>query len=263
MDQVENLPLPIEKIAAGFADPSGLIESMPKVWNSDAVQRRIKGGTSPETRFLFDKANAKPSSFDGLAHASMLPVLYSDSAFTSISSAIVFKTNYDEAIGEGMTMTQETMHAVVSAFIAWLESKPLVNALLLLMLLDIFSGICVAVAQSNLSSTISWKGMMKKVMTLLVLGMAMVIEPFAGGLPVPLANCVALCFICTEGISILENAALMGIPLPAGLVAVVEKMREPANPHISPGSAEVKVEVKTTSTEPQPNAKASTSKIEK
>lgn len=149
-------------------------------------------------------------------------------------------------------MSPETMNQIIQAFIAWLERCPMVNTLLILMLLDVISGICVAVLQQNLSSTISWRGMMKKVLTLLVLGVAMTIQPFATGLPIPLGNGVAFCFICTEAISVLENAALAGVKLPQPLLAVLSRLSEPGNSRLPAGSTEVKVEV--TSSSPESSA---------
>lgn len=153
-------------------------------------------------------------------------------------------------------MTYVQMQETVTAFLLWLEQKPMVNALLLLMLMDIASGLCMAVVQKNLCSTISWRGMMKKVLTLLALGVAMVIEPFVSA---PLAAMVAFCFICTEALSILENAAKAGVKLPVGLIDALSKINESSTP--KPGHAEVKIEVSSNPTDPNKEAKTTSQKI--
>lgn len=119
-------------------------------------------------------------------------------------------------------------HPALVHALFWLEGQPTVSALLIMMLLDVFSGLCAAVVTKSVSSSISWRGMMKKVLTLLVLAMAMVLDPFANGLPI--SKLVSICFIVTEGISILENAAVAGVPLPPQLMDLLLKMRADSKP---------------------------------
>jgi toxin secretion/phage lysis holin len=89
--------------------------------------------------------------------------------------------------------------------------------------LDIASGWLVAIAKHQLNSTTSFAGMCKKAMILLLTAVGIILEPFANGLP--LSTLIATGFIAMEGLSIVENAAALGIWIPAPLLDVLEKMQ--------------------------------------
>lgn len=101
---------------------------------------------------------------------------------------------------------------------------PLVSTLLVLMVLDIFAGVLVAVNKRTLNSSISFKGMTKKTFIIILVGLAMLLEPFSSG--TPLGKLVSLFYIVMEAISILENAGALGVPIPRALKEVLQKLRE-------------------------------------
>lgn len=106
----------------------------------------------------------------------------------------------------------------------WLAEHPIVGLLMLLMVLDVASGVIAAVVTRRLSSSASWRGMAKKGLTFILIGTAVGIEPFAAGVPVVTLTAGFYCF--TEGLSILENAAEAGLPVPDALRQVLEKFGE-------------------------------------
>lgn len=123
-------------------------------------------------------------------------------------------------------MTYAELQHFIGLLQQLVDRYPIVSALLVMMLLDIFSGFAVAIGTKTVSSTISWRGMCKKSITLTVVGAAAVLTPFANGLP--LHKLVAICFIVSEFLSIAENAGLLGVPLPAILTDTLEKLRADA-----------------------------------
>lgn len=92
------------------------------------------------------------------------------------------------------------------------------------MVMDIFCGILLSIVKKTLSSAISWRGMSKKSMVLIMVGLGSVLEPFTQG--IPLSRLVGIFYICTEALSILENAAAAGVPLPAVLVDMLAKLKD-------------------------------------
>lgn len=100
------------QIIDAFSDPGKLAESMPKVWNSDSVQRRLMGGMNPEMQFLFRRAAAKPGLGAVIAHASTAPINFMDAVFTTIGSAAVYKSAYEEAKAAGANDTIAEKHAL-------------------------------------------------------------------------------------------------------------------------------------------------------
>lgn len=103
---------------------------------------------------------------------------------------------------------------------------PWVGLLLLMMTLDIISGIIAAVIERKLSSKIGYRGMMRKALCLIVVGVAAILEQglmltlpesIRGDIAIPLAKLTAGFFFINETLSVLENARRSGVPLPAFL----------------------------------------------
>ena len=104
------------------------------------------------------------------------------------------------------------------------EKFPMIYTLLILIFLDILGGFTIAFMAKQANSSASFRGMCKKAYIVLIVGMCKAIEPYTYGLP--MANIVALYFCAVECLSILENAALLGIPLPPVLVETLTKLRD-------------------------------------
>jgi len=113
---------------------------------------------------------------------------------------------------------------VVAASLAglWAAMNPLVQALIVLMVLDIATGVLSGYVAKKLSSDVSLRGVTKKALILLVIGAAAVLAPHAGG--IPLVEVVAGFYVCHEGLSILENLAEAGLPIPDALKNALAKV---------------------------------------
>jgi len=92
------------------------------------------------------------------------------------------------------------------------------------MLIDVMVGIFLSIAKQTLSSTVSWRGMSKKAIMLLIIGTVGVLQPFMPAIPI--LNLVSAFYTLTEALSILENAAAAGVPLPSGLVDTLVKLKD-------------------------------------
>lgn len=100
----------------------------------------------------------------------------------------------------------------------------LIMALLILMILDYITGIIKGIYNRELSSEIGFKGLLKKVLILIVVAVAVIIEQHMG-IPA-VREIVIMFFAVNEGISILENASLMGLPLPPKLKETLLQLRD-------------------------------------
>ena len=105
--QLENtirfgLALDMKQIVSALSNPSTIVEDIQTVWESDAIQNRLQGGATAEARFLFSRYAGKPNFAAKIAEASMTPINWLDSAGTSISSAIVYRANLNDALASGM-----------------------------------------------------------------------------------------------------------------------------------------------------------------
>lgn len=96
------------------------------------------------------------------------------------------------------------------ALSAWVGLAWAVQALCVFMAADIVTGLLAGGKCGKLDSAISWRGMSKKVATLVLVGVA----DFTGKNPtmtLPLGEMAAGAFALTEALSICENADRMGI----------------------------------------------------
>lgn len=141
----------------------------------------------------------------------------------TIRHLLIFRLAVDPSATPGFTNPTHISEPLLN-FFSLVNQVPMLTTLLILMGLDIVSGLALSLYQKKLSSVISWRGMSRKVFMLLIVAMAALVEQFTGGIPV--SKLASACYIFTEAISILENAACAGVPLPAALVGALLKMRE-------------------------------------
>lgn len=100
----------------------------------------------------------------------------------------------------------------------------LLTTILLLVIIDYFSGVLKAVYNKQLSSSVGYKGIVKKIMMFVVIALACVMQKLIGD-SIPLREVTISFFIANEGISLLENAAAI-IPIPARLKEVLLQLRD-------------------------------------
>jgi len=113
------LSLDMKQIVSAMQSPDQLIQDIKTVFESDALQTRLRGGASAEARFLFEKYGGRPGAAAKIAEASMAPINWLDSATTSFSAAIVYRANLNEALDAGMPekLARETALDAASAAI--------------------------------------------------------------------------------------------------------------------------------------------------
>ena len=93
----------------------------------------------------------------------------------------------------------------------------LLIALVILMSLDYISGVMCAVVDKKLSSAIGFRGICKKVLILMLVGVANIIDVHVVGTGSALRGAVVCFYLANEGLSLLENAAHIGLPIPEPL----------------------------------------------
>ena len=96
-------------------------------------------------------------------------------------------------------------------------------ALLILMVLDYVTGLIKSFYNKEVSSEIGFIGLLKKVLILVVVGVAVIAERYLG-IPA-VREIVIMFFAVNEAISILENASQMGLPIPEKLKKTLLQLR--------------------------------------
>lgn len=98
-------------------------------------------------------------------------------------------------------------------------------AVIALMAIDYVSGVILAIARKSLSSKTGFRGIAKKLCIIMLMAVAHVIDAQVIGTGAALMTAVQLFFIANEGISILENSAALGLPVPKKLREVLEQLK--------------------------------------
>lgn len=92
------------------------------------------------------------------------------------------------------------------------QENQTIGTLFLLIILDITTGVTAATIKKEVSSNISYRGILKKLSIVYAVVLSIVLNPYAGGMN--LVFLTTMGFIVTEGISILENLGKIGVTAP-------------------------------------------------
>ena len=104
----------------------------------------------------------------------------------------------------------------------------LLIALVLFVAVDYLTGVMCAVSDKVLSSNVGFKGICRKVLIFLLVGIANILDIHVIGTGSVLRTAVIFFYISNEGVSLLENAAHLGLPVPEKIKAVLEQLHDRA-----------------------------------
>ena len=108
----------------------------------------------------------------------------------------------------------------------------LLYALLAFVVIDYITGVMYAIADKNLSSEMGFKGICRKVLIFLLVGIANVLDVQVIGTGSVLRTAVIFFYISNEGVSLLENAAHLGLPVPEKIKTVLEQLHDRAEQEV-------------------------------
>ena len=122
-----------------------------------------------------------------------------------------------------------TTQMVFTAIGGWLGyflggCDSLLYALIAFVIIDYITGVMCAVADKKLSSEVGFKGICRKVLIFLLVGIANVLDVQVIGSGLVLRTAVIFFYISNEGVSLLENAAHLGLPVPDRIKTVLEQL---------------------------------------
>ena len=100
----------------------------------------------------------------------------------------------------------------------------LMIALIIFMVLDYITGLMCAIVDKKLSSAVGFKGICKKVLILMLVGVANVVDIHIVGTGSALRSAVVCFYLSNEGVSMLENAAHLGLPVPDKLKGILAQL---------------------------------------
>ena len=94
--------------------------------------------------------------------------------------------------------------------------------------MDYISGVMCAIADKMLSSEVGFKGICRKVLIFVLVGIANILDVQVIGTGSVLRTAIIFFYISNEGISLLENAGYLGLPIPEKIKTVLEQLHDRA-----------------------------------
>ena len=127
---------------------------------------------------------------------------------------------------KGFWNTVQMVFAAVGGWLGWFLGgcDGLLYALVAFVAVDYVTGVLCAVADRKLSSEVGFKGIAKKALIFLLVGMANVLDVQVIGSGCVLRTAVIFFYISNEGVSLVENAARLGLPVPEKLKDVLAQL---------------------------------------
>lgn len=112
---------------------------------------------------------------------------------------------------------------ILGAFLGGLDS--LLYMLIGFVVADYITGISAAIVEKKLSSQIGFKGILQKIAIFVLVGLGHVIDSQMIGAGSTIRTAVIMFYLSNEGISITENVARIGLPLPKKLLDVLLQLK--------------------------------------
>jgi len=116
----------------------------------------------------------------------------------------------------------------VGGFLGWFLGgvDGFLYALIAFTVIDYITGVMCAVTDKNLSSSVGFKGICRKVLIFTLVGIGNIVDVYVLGQGGVLRTAVIFFYLSNEGVSILENSAHLGLPIPEKLKEVLEQLHD-------------------------------------
>ena len=116
--------------------------------------------------------------------------------------------------------------SALGGFLGWFlgGADGFLYALLAFVIIDYITGILCAVADKSLSSEVGFKGICRKVLIFALVGIGNIVDIYVMGEAGILRTAVIFFYLSNEGVSLLENSAHLGLPIPEKLKTVLSQL---------------------------------------
>lgn len=124
--------------------------------------------------------------------------------------------------------TIQALFTAAGVFVGWFLGgfDGFMYTLLAFVVIDYLTGIMVAVLEKKLSSEIGFRGIFKKILIFILVGIGNTIDVYIIGNGSAVRTAVTFFYISNEGISIFENIGKIGLPIPEKLKRAMEQINE-------------------------------------
>ena len=126
-----------------------------------------------------------------------------------------------------------TIQLIFAAVGGWLgyflgRCDGLLYALIAFVAIDYITGVMCAISDKTLSSEVGFKGICRKVLIFLLVGIGHIVDAQVIGNGGVMRTAVIFFYLSNEGVALIENAAHLGLPVPDKLKAVLEQLHDRA-----------------------------------
>ena len=124
----------------------------------------------------------------------------------------------------------QLMFTAVGGWLGWFLGgcDGLLYALIAFVVIDYITGVMCAINDHSLSSEVGFRGICRKVLIFLFVGIANILDVNVIGAGSVLRTAVIFFYISNEGVSLMENAAHLGLPVPEKIKVVLEQLHDRA-----------------------------------
>lgn len=127
---------------------------------------------------------------------------------------------------KGFIETMQIVFAAIGGFLGYSLGgyDGFLYALVAFITLDYITGVMLAIVEKKLSSEVGFRGIFKKVLIFIMVSIGHIIDSKIIGTGSAIRTAVIFFYASNEGISILENATKLGLPIPDKLKKVLEQL---------------------------------------
>lgn len=118
--------------------------------------------------------------------------------------------------------------SALGGFLGWFlgGADGFLYALIAFVVIDYATGVLCAIADKNLSSEVGFKGICRKVLIFTLVGVGNILDIYVLGEAGVLRTAVIFFYLSNEGVSLLENSAHLGLPIPEKLKDVLAQLHD-------------------------------------
>lgn len=122
----------------------------------------------------------------------------------------------------------QTIFATAGGYIGWFLGgvDGFMYALISFVVIDYLTGLMVAVLERKLSSEVGFRGLFKKVLIFAFVGIGNIIDLYVIQNGSAIRTAVIFFYVSNEGISIIENSAKIGLPIPQKLKDILKQLNK-------------------------------------
>ena len=176
--------------------------------------------------FEVSEANRKIKCLEIKAYDYMLRFDETFNGFETIGNAYDFMELCSKEFWNVIQMVFTAVGGWLGYFLGGYDG--LLYALVVFMVADYITGVMCAVSDKKLSSAVGFKGICRKVLILMLVGIANLLDVEVIGTGAVLRTAVIFFYLSNEGVSLLENAAHLGLPIPEKLKAILAQLHDRA-----------------------------------